>query len=224
MAHSVRLWCWIVRVRADPVRLKNGRKYIHPGHSADPEANPTFYRLICWWHGSLERLLGRSSPTHWAISSDCPRLGLNLTLKISKCSFAKSQITFVGHLVGSGTIRPDPAKVATVQDLKPPTTKREVKRLIGFFSYFRAFIPSFAQTAKVLTDLTRKDVPNNIPWDPKHQEAFDKLNCYTSSSWRQDRSCCRGTWPVITSRRRDYSQSALCCLKFSAATTASWRL
>jgi hypothetical protein len=100
-----------------------------------------------------------------------------LTLKISKCSFAKTEVTFVGHLVGSGRIRPDPAKVATVQNLKPPTTKREVKRLIGFFSYFRSFIPSFAQTAKVLTDLTRKNVPNNIPWDLKHQQAFDKLKC-----------------------------------------------
>ena len=98
-----------------------------------------------------------------------------LTLSIGKSSFARKQVTFVGHVVGSGKIDTDPVKVATVRDMKPPATKQEVKRLIGFLSYFRSFIPSFAQTAKVLTDLTRKDVPNRVPWEAVHQRAFEKL-------------------------------------------------
>jgi len=98
-----------------------------------------------------------------------------LTMKISKCSFAKRKVLSVGHIVGSGCMEPDPAKVATVRDMGPPVTKRDVKRLVRFFGYFRAFIPSFAETAKIITDLTQKDVPNRVPWQIDHQQASDKL-------------------------------------------------
>ena len=60
-----------------------------------------------------------------------------LTLNLKKCSFAKSQVPFVGHVVGSGLIKPDPVKISTVSSLQPPVTKKDVRRLIGFFSYFR---------------------------------------------------------------------------------------
>jgi hypothetical protein len=98
-----------------------------------------------------------------------------LTLSTKKCTFAQSKAAFVGHVVGSGLIEPDPRKIVTVADVQPPTNKKEVRRLIGFFSYFRNFIPSFAETARVLTDLTQKNVPNKIPWGPEHQRALDRL-------------------------------------------------
>jgi hypothetical protein len=97
------------------------------------------------------------------------------TLSLKKCSFAQSKATFVGHVVGSGLIEPDPRKIAAVAYIKPPTTKKDVRSLIGFFSYFRNFIPSFAETSRVLTDLTQKNVPNKVPWGPEAQRALDKL-------------------------------------------------
>jgi hypothetical protein len=93
-----------------------------------------------------------------------------LTLSLKKCSFAQSKATFVGHVVGSGLIEPDPRKIAAVADIKPPTTKKDVRSLIGFFSYFRNFIPSFAETSRVLTDLTQKNVPNKVPWGLRLRE------------------------------------------------------
>ena len=98
-----------------------------------------------------------------------------MTLSPKKCSFAQSKVTFVGHVIGSGQIIPDPVKIATVSNLQPPTTKKDVRRLIGFFSYFRNFIPSLAETARVLTDLTQKNIPNRVPWRSEHQKALDKL-------------------------------------------------
>jgi len=60
-----------------------------------------------------------------------------LTLKLEKCEFAQSSVTFVGHTIGSGLHGPDPHKVACVQDMKPPSSKKEVRQILGFFSYFR---------------------------------------------------------------------------------------
>ena len=100
---------------------------------------------------------------------------VNLTLKLRKCRFALPEVKFCGKIIGSGTKRPDPDKVATVQALKPGKTKTEVRQLLGFFSYFRDHIPHFAEIAKPLTDLTTKRVSNTVPWNDLHTAALIKL-------------------------------------------------
>ena len=79
-----------------------------------------------------------------------------LTLKLEKCQFAQPQVTFVGHIIGSGKHGPDPDKVACVENMKAPTTTKEVRQVLGFFSYFRSYIKDFAETAKPLTELTKR--------------------------------------------------------------------
>jgi len=59
--------------------------------------------------------------------------------------------------------------------MKVPETKRQVRRLVGFFSYFRDYIPNFAEIAQPLTDLTKKRIPTKIPWGDKENEAFEEL-------------------------------------------------
>ena len=98
-----------------------------------------------------------------------------LTLNLNKCDFGRSQVRFVGHVCGSGKIGPDPIKLSTLQDIRAPVTKRDVRRLIGFLSYFRSFIPSFSEKARVITDLTQKKAPNKIIWEHGHQLAFERL-------------------------------------------------
>ena len=98
-----------------------------------------------------------------------------LTLSLKKCKFAQSEVKFCGEIIGSGTRRADPEKVAAVKDMNAPQTKTELRRALGFFSYFREHIPDFAAIAKPLTDLTSKRVPSKIPWGDTQQKAFDKL-------------------------------------------------
>lgn len=100
---------------------------------------------------------------------------VHLTLKLRKCRFALPEVKFCGKIIGSGTKRPDPTKIATVQGLKPGKTKTEVRQLLGFFSYFRDHIPNFAEIALPLTDLTAKRIPNKVPWDDQHTVALEKL-------------------------------------------------
>jgi len=96
-------------------------------------------------------------------------------LKLEKCDFAKSEITFSGHVIGSGRYGVDPKKVQCVENMKIPTTKREVRQLLGFFSYFRTYIKDFAEVAHPITELTKKYVPNQIKWTDDHQQAFVRL-------------------------------------------------
>ena len=71
--------------------------------------------------------------------------------------------------------RPDPEKVAALQQLRPARTKREARQLIGFFQWFRNHIDNFAEIAAPLTDLTSKKFANNIPWTDVHTQALDRL-------------------------------------------------
>lgn len=98
-----------------------------------------------------------------------------LTLNLQKCDFAKSEVSFVGHVIGAGYHGPDPEKVATVEHMRAPTTKKGVRKILGFFSYFRTYINGFAEIARPLTELTGKHVPNVVPWSSIHQQAFTSL-------------------------------------------------
>ena len=100
----------------------------------------------------------------------------NITLGLNKSEFAKPRVKLVGHIVGSGTRSPDPKSTsAAVSRLKEPTTKKQLRQALGFFSFWRDYIPHFSEIAKCLTDLKCKHVPNNIQFSEEHCAAFQKL-------------------------------------------------
>jgi hypothetical protein len=80
--------------------------------------------------------------------------GFSLNLK--KCDLCKSEVKLVGHIVGHGHRKPNPDKLIAVQNLKEPETKRQVRQIVGLFSFFREYLPGFAKVIKPLTDLTTK--------------------------------------------------------------------
>ena len=69
----------------------------------------------------------------------------------------------------------DREKIKVVDEMENPKTKTELRRILGFLTFFREHIEGFAEIAKPLTDLTSKKVPAKIPWEQKHQMAFDQL-------------------------------------------------
>lgn len=68
----------------------------------------------------------------------------NLNLKVSKSSFCKDELTYLGHLVSKNGIRQDPEKFRAIDKIKIPTNKKELKRFLGLCSYYRKFINNFA--------------------------------------------------------------------------------
>jgi len=58
-----------------------------------------------------------------------------MTLNLAKCNFAKPELTgfSVGCVIGSGRHAPDSEKVSVVANMKRPTTKKEVRQMLGSF-------------------------------------------------------------------------------------------
>lgn len=75
---------------------------------------------------------------------------------MEKCSFLKTKISFLGHLVEDSKIMPDTEKVKAVERFPTPKDVRAVQSFLGLTGFFRKFIPNYALIAKPLTNLLRK--------------------------------------------------------------------
>jgi len=84
------------------------------------------------------------------------------TLNLTKCEFAKSEVKFVGRVVGSGTHHPDPQRLEGLARIEPPRTKKELRKILGVFGYYREYIPHYSEIAQPMTDLTSSKVPNML--------------------------------------------------------------
>ncbi|XP_038062329.1 uncharacterized protein LOC119732798 [Patiria miniata] len=74
-----------------------------------------------------------------------------LKVKPAKCSFFKTEVNYLGHLVVAGEgVRPDPEKIATVKDWPQPTTVTELRSFLGFTGFFRKFICQYSSIASPL--------------------------------------------------------------------------
>ena len=83
---------------------------------------------------------------------------LGLSLKLSKCEFNKTEVEFLGMIVGRGCIHMDPAKLSAIAAWPPPKTVKAVRALLGFCNFYCKFIPNFSNLVAPLTVLTRKAV------------------------------------------------------------------
>lgn len=96
-----------------------------------------------------------------------------LTIKPQKCHFGFHELLFLGHVVSSEGIRPDPEKTAAVEKFPRPTDKRAVRRFLGLCAYYRRFVKDFSKIAEPLTRLTKEDMP--FTWTSEQEEAFNEL-------------------------------------------------
>jgi len=65
--------------------------------------------------------------------------------------------------------------VKAVEQIKEPRTKSDLRKIIGFFSYFRVYLPNFARFVLPLTDLTCNNRPNTLDWTEEHKRIFKAL-------------------------------------------------
>lgn len=119
--------------------------------------------------------------------SHCEKLDLvfsrlrqhGLKLKPSKCFLLRPEVRFLGHIISSKGVQVDKDKVQCLDEWPSPTNVREVRQLLGFMSYYRRFVPRFAQLAKPLHALVGKGNKGKsaeaFVWSDECQSAFSKL-------------------------------------------------
>ncbi|GFW40140.1 retrovirus-related Pol polyprotein from transposon 297 [Trichonephila clavipes] len=99
----------------------------------------------------------------------------NFSVNLGKCEFARQKVKYLGHVIGSGRHSPDKERIKAIQNLQAPTTKKQLRSALGLWNFYRQYIPNFAKIVLPLTELTKKKVPNEIPWSKEAENAFQEL-------------------------------------------------
>ena len=97
----------------------------------------------------------------------------NLRLNFDKMRIRKTEVKYVGHLITSKGLKPDPEKVKAIKEMPEPQTKEEVKRFLGFVQYLAKFLPMLSDIEGPLRELTKEKIL--FHWDLPQQRAWDHL-------------------------------------------------
>ena len=98
---------------------------------------------------------------------------VELRLKAEKCHFVDTELQFLGHVVGKEGVKPDLEKIQKMVDYPKSQNIKELRGVLGLFSYYRRFIQDFAQIADPLYYLLKKDI--EYSWTENQQKAFEEL-------------------------------------------------
>jgi hypothetical protein len=61
-------------------------------------------------------------------------------LKITKCSFAKQRIAYLGHVVSSQGVATDPGKIEAIRAWPVPSDTKQLKSFLGLAGYYHKFV------------------------------------------------------------------------------------
>jgi len=80
-----------------------------------------------------------------------------LQLDINKTEFYKSEVTYLGYIISTDSIKIDPAKVQAIINWEYLTNTKDVRAFLGFANFYRRFINNFSKIITPLIALTKKD-------------------------------------------------------------------
>ena len=95
-----------------------------------------------------------------------------LKCKPSKCSIFSESVNYLGHVVSSKGIFPDPNKLDRIKEWPRPTSGLELASFLGFCNYYRDLVPDFAHLSDALYKKTRVA---SLEWTSDLDSAFQQL-------------------------------------------------
>jgi hypothetical protein len=95
-----------------------------------------------------------------------------LYLKASKCTFAKSSLEYLGHIIYDQGVSTYPSKTQAMLQWSVPTSFTELRAFLGLTGYYRKFMRNYGIIAKLLTLLLRQ---KQFQWTEQANTVFHQL-------------------------------------------------
>ena len=102
-----------------------------------------------------------------------------LYTNVSKCSFLRQSVEFLGFVISAAGVAVDPSKTAAIREWPTPTSQTEVRSFHGLAQFYRHFVRNFSSLAAPLTDLLK--LPK-FDWSIQADRAFQQLKVALISS------------------------------------------
>ena len=90
------------------------------------------------------------------------------------------KVQILGHIVSKDGLEVDPSKIEAVQKVPVPRSETEGKSFLGLASYYRRFVPKFAEIARPLH--IASETSTKFEWTPEAQDAFESLKLKLTST------------------------------------------
>lgn len=97
-----------------------------------------------------------------------------LKIQIDKCDFLSKETEFLGHILTPQGLKPNPAKIEVIKNLRLPTSQKQIKSFLGITGYYRKFVKDYAKIANPMIKYLRKGAKININ-DPCYVAAFENM-------------------------------------------------
>jgi hypothetical protein len=94
-------------------------------------------------------------------------------VKLSKCSFAKQQVSYLSHVIDTQGVSTDPVKIQAIAEWPTPSGFRDLRSFLGLAGYYWKFIRKFGVICQSLTTLLKKG--SLFIWTSDHDIAFNTL-------------------------------------------------
>ena len=78
---------------------------------------------------------------------------------------------FIGHVLSSEGLKPDPAKIEAIIKMDTPEDVAGVQRIVSIVKYLSKFLQRLSDMCEPLRRLTHKDAT----WSSKQEKAFEKI-------------------------------------------------
>lgn len=97
----------------------------------------------------------------------------NLKIQLDKSEFLRKEVEYLGHLVTTDGVKPNPAKIEAIKSYPIPKTTKQIKGFLGLLGYYRKFIKDFAKITKPMTKCLKKDAIIDIN-NLEYKECFER--------------------------------------------------
>src|SRR6266576_5610192 len=77
----------------------------------------------------------------------------NLTLSEEKFQFRQEKLKYLGHIISSEGIKPDPAKISAIYNFPIPKDRQALHQFLGLVNFVAKFIPNLSEETKILRTL-----------------------------------------------------------------------
>ena len=103
-----------------------------------------------------------------------------LKYRPSKSQLCQKELLYLGHIISKDGMTVAPHNTEKIRKFPTPKNRTEVKRLLGLFGYYRAFIKGFSKIAAPIIKLTSQKVEFN--WTQECEEATEFLRTQITSA------------------------------------------
>nr|XP_039248050.1 uncharacterized protein K02A2.6-like [Styela clava] len=105
-----------------------------------------------------------------AVLKKIAKAGLTLN---DKCQFSRQKLKFLGFMIDSEGVHPDPQKVMAISKMPAPTNVSELRFFLGMVNQLGKFSRNLADISKPLRDLLSKK--NSWIWEQSQIDSFQKV-------------------------------------------------